>query len=894
MSDFEAAADPRTSADELRRIAAQSPELGAIVAQNPSCYPELLDWLAAAPDPATRLAAQRRSSAPHREQGQSAAAPTRPAQVLPAQVQQPAHVPQPVPAQQLTYEAHPAPVAPQAALSPPATEHPAKAPTSRRRRWPAAVAMVAVAAVAIGAIVGIPRLIGAREGQERADAGNVGAADGSDATFLDGAALGWDVDARDLVPERPDWGTALFDLPLPEDAESGEVEAAAGLIEAAGVWVTTVGYYPEGEKPPSGTRTGGAVVGIDPATGSALWATEAGWTRCVPVTDSAQVACSDDAGNWAVLDASDGQELWYGPSTILTVAGKGDTIVTASVREEPFTGEQEGINVTAYEADGEPRWESQLETESFFDLEIADGIVLASGGRLEAFDAAWGYPIVKADDASGFIRAGKVILFTGLSGEGPPEIGNATRVMVLEFEPSVWNTTVADLDDIWLRITEGDVAGIDATSALELWTASGVYARPLDHTVERGGVRRVVAVTRPWDSDQPGWLSVDVTGRDGPVEGLWDLPVDWSSDPASTPAYAGLTDGVVVGSYGGEAVAVDALSGDTLWHLDLTGRTVPAAAPQGALVALSDDRRSLARYVPAPPGTASAVVEAGTADGVPDCPGDTVRLAWAQLTDGWVLVCGYSAAEPTYWAMTLGSAADPGGGSAGDGDALVETTDVVWDGDLARYTAVFDDGSETWLEHTPSVLGARSSDGTTWLQESVHVIFVELGEGGQTQGTGAYGVEAPERTAADQVRYLDQILRRSEEARSELRPAVDAVAECLSSDGDYSAELATIAAVRENRAELLAAIEAAPVDLVPQGVQLINELTHALQASWSADDSLYDWATDVHIQGCGAGDSGPGTDFSREAGTWKTAFAERWNTVIVPDFDVAEVSREGL
>ena len=44
--------------------------------------------------------------------------------------------------------------------------------------------------------------------------------------------------------------------------------------------------------------------------------------------------------------------------------------------------------------------------------------------------------------------------------------------------------------------------------------------------------------------------------------------------------------------------------------------------------------------------------------GLPSCPGTTITLSWAELTNGWVLVCGYSASQPAVWMSQFGGAGD--------------------------------------------------------------------------------------------------------------------------------------------------------------------------------------------------------------------------------------------
>ena len=293
-----------------------------------------------------------------------------------------------------------------------------------------------------------------------------------------------------------------------------------------------------------------------------------------------------------------------------------------------------------------------------------------------------------------------------------------------------------------------------------------------------------------------------------------------------------------------------------------------------------------------PAASASPIYETVAAPSeIPECPGDTILLAWAQLDNGWVLVCGITADQPTVF--IVGGEAS-GGNAVGTSSSQVKATEVTFNADAGRYSATLEDGRRAWLDHTPSVLGIKDPAGATTTQTSViRIFFVTLGESGEAQGLGAYQVQAPEHTAEDQVRYFSEILASSAAARSTLGPAVGSVRDCTSVSG-YVDEINTIAAVRDNRAELLLAIGAAPVDLVPEGTALVNELAAALTASYNADVAYLEWAQAVQPYGCGSGSEAGGVEYSRQAGLAKDAFSARWNSVIAPAFGVATVARESL
>lgn len=271
--------------------------------------------------------------------------------------------------------------------------------------------------------------------------------------------------------------------------------------------------------------------------------------------------------------------------------------------------------------------------------------------------------------------------------------------------------------------------------------------------------------------------------------------------------------------------------------------------------------------------------------GLPKCPTKTIRLAYATFSDGWVVVCGANAKTPSYWIST-------------DNSSKLESYSLTYNSRYQRYTAEFTDGTYAWLNHTPGVYGRTGDGGNIQTQRSVGVVwFVAEPSSGQqtsTSSAGPYGVPAPQDTAADQVRYLADLLSSSANARAELQPAVTAVRNCTHSSGDYSGEIATISGVVDNRRQLLQALASAPVDRVPDGTALVSELRIGLGYSLKADDAYLAWANAVNTNGCGAGSQAVGNSNSEKAGTAKAMFVEHWNLKIAGNFAVTEISRTQL
>ena len=295
-------------------------------------------------------------------------------------------------------------------------------------------------------------------------------------------------------------------------------------------------------------------------------------------------------------------------------------------------------------------------------------------------------------------------------------------------------------------------------------------------------------------------------------------------------------------------------------------------------IAAYEPADSFAGWIAPGPATSAPPASGNT----PSCPTDSVQLAFARFALGWVLVCGVRDDQPTLWRWSI------------DG-TVAESRDVLYQEESSRFISTWQDDSWAWVSSAPAMVGQADADG--WLTASWaanEIWFVHLGTNMPT--TGASGVTVPQATDADQVRYLSELLARSAAARAELVPAVDTLTGCKhgSRAGGYGGELATIESVAGNRSALLLALQTAPVDRVPDGVNLVNMLVAGLANSHEADLEFADWARQINQRGCPSGSSKAAVEASTRAGTAKTAFAKAWNETIAPRYGVPTVSREKL
>lgn len=689
------------------------------------------------------------------------------------------------------------------------------------------------------------------------------------ASYYDGVEVAWRIRAEDLV-DVPQGKVARFATRFADDEWGDFIGHPASPVARGSHWLVQVAILNADEvgNPPFqyGEVT---LVAIDPQTGDAGWS-KPGLRFCQPIGELYMSCLDHGSGLPLIIDGDSGNVLKQGAAESQYEV-VGDTLlewntsgVTASefpsgrqLWTVPLDLDEWAVSFYAYQDVVYVLYESFHEVQ----IDVRTGEVIAAGYFPDVLNLNGEYVWV----------------------EGFEEVDLGPSVRVHSRIDSTADLAVkGTTSSHWLAVSDSWIRERDVNTGEYLWSVDtpGIAAM-IDAVLDRDGEGRLVATVREWET---GTISQLISFTEGGAAALvwgFESPLEEFTKPDVLDPT-----GIVMFGHGDVVEAHDVFAGTRLWTLRTEGEYL-LSQPPGGLVSMSHDRTTLVAYGPATPTVTRVVrIDDEAIDipsDVPDCPAGTLLLAWAELDDGWVIVCGYTLSEPTYWAMNV-----PAYG-------FVESESVIWDSASVGYRAVLPGGAQAWLDHTPAVLGVAAPGGNTEVQRSVVIIiFVQIGRGGESLGTGAYDVPAPSQTAEDQVRYLNAILRSSEAARAALSPAVIAVRECTSPNGDYSEQIRAIESVRNNRAQLLAAIRSAPVDLVPQGTLLIDELAAALTASYNADVAYLEWAKAVHDQGCGAGSESGGAAFSQEAGVAKEAFAARWNSVIAPAFAVPTVSRANL
>jgi len=150
---------------------------------------------------------------------------------------------------------------------------------------------------------------------------------------------------------------------------------------------------------------------------------------------------------------------------------------------------------------------------------------------------------------------------------------------------------------------------------------------------------------------------------------------------------------------------------------------------------------------------------------------------------------------------------------------------------------------------------------------------------------GAFDVKAPKSTAEDQIRYMIEVLEKAYAGRAMLKDALPKLAGCTAGVGGYGDTIAAMQAVRDNRAQLLTALDAMPVDKIPEGKQLLADLTSAIELSHQANVEYVAWAEAANANGC-ASLSATGKAAADASDAPKAAFATRWNSVVAAKYGV--------
>ena len=326
--------------------------------------------------------------------------------------------------------------------------------------------------------------------------------------------------------------------------------------------------------------------------------------------------------------------------------------------------------------------------------------------------------------------------------------------------------------------------------------------------------------------------------------------------------------------------ALDFTSGG--YRLTCKGNTSVAISGGGAMLQFGSGSTTWTQ--PASAAWSAAGTAASTATGFgasPDripvvCPAGTYTISVSTWHQGWLLICGTDALHVMSFVYRT------------SGSNVTGSTMSYTDG---RYCGVDSEGTTVCASSTPSLVSLTGKDGSTRQFSADANYFASTGLSGVGQNTGAYGVKAPEDTAEDEVRYLVQILQKSEQGRQEVGDLVANLLRCQISAHDTS----TAASVVSNRQDLLSALASTPVDKVPNGSRLVAELTEALSVSLQADQQYQTAANQMASGDCSTGlaTAKSAIAVADTTDALKQTFVDDWNSSIAGKYSSAPVFDSG-
>jgi len=256
---------------------------------------------------------------------------------------------------------------------------------------------------------------------------------------------------------------------------------------------------------------------------------------------------------------------------------------------------------------------------------------------------------------------------------------------------------------------------------------------------------------------------------------------------------------------------------------------------------------------------------------VKTCPAGSWPISLSTFDGGWLLVCGTTAGQPISMVFSSAGIQEQVGSVTYRDSGYCGTSNV---GEVCAY-------------RSPAVVSVKGADGSLTQHSASSNYFDGHGQGGAGEGTGSYGVDAPEQNAKDQVRYLTQILQKSMAGRANLDKAVSQVRSCT----DLPGAISTMNDVVANRQQLLDALDSTPVDAIPDGSALVAKLRNALQLSHDSDLVWVQWAQSQQANGCADGESSPlyqqVRQLNQNVAVAKDDFLSVWNTQIAPTYGAA-------
>ena len=506
----------------------------------------------------------------------------------------------------------------------------------------------------------------------------------------------------------------------------------------------------------------------------------------------------------------------------------------------------------------------------------------ADEATLMAFDPAtgedlWAAPVpavVQRDRAFGVLTFARGVLVvrteSGLMGLDPPS-GEVKWVRAAG-AADWWNELEWTADGVLLSNTGEQTVALDPATGSEYWRIDGSAAVVPDGdggsllvSYQQPGTDRSV-LSRLVPADRV--MTAPAVPADAPACPSGMSPLSWTqyAEGAILLCRAGTTYQVVMSAHPDwQAIKLEFVDGG---HRVTYANGVQVAVSLGGALVTIDDRGTVTT-LPASKAWSSVVglLDLDPPVGVKACPAGSWPISLSSFDGGWLLVCGTSAGQPT--SLTF---ADQGGVT----DATtVRVNGRGYCGELSATTVC--------AYRSPAVI-SLTRGGSVEQRAVASNYFTGFGRGGTGEGTGSYGVAAPDATASDQVRYLTQVLQKSSVGRVNIDRAVAQVRACT----DLAAAAVTIQSVTQNREELLSALDSAPVDAIPEGQSLVAELRHALTLARDSDRVWEQWAASQQANECADGEANPAYQQVKQMNVGvaqaKSAFLDAWNSRIAPQY----------
>jgi len=258
------------------------------------------------------------------------------------------------------------------------------------------------------------------------------------------------------------------------------------------------------------------------------------------------------------------------------------------------------------------------------------------------------------------------------------------------------------------------------------------------------------------------------------------------------------------------------------------------------------------------------------------CPAGTWPISLSTWQGGWLLVCGTDANTPSWLGYS-------------DGTNTGTTSDVTATG--SSYCGNIDAG-QVCANSAPALVVLTPTSGNPQQYPVDNNYFPSTGAGGAGQGTGSNGVQPPDPTAADQARYLEQVLQASAQTRASLV----ATLRDLNNKIATPADIANLQSVVTSRQQQIAAVDGAPVTALPGGDALVAQLRQALQVSKQTDELYVTWGQQIAAQDWAGADAtvaqwrGP----AAQSEQLKQTFVDQWNTTIAPTYGLSTFTADQI